>query len=66
MKRLFVHQTYNPQFSGDPRDENNPDRFVYIVDKVTNSTTPQINATLTVIELDDRYCGSVDWEVTIT
>lgn len=63
MKRLYVTQTHNPQYF-DHVDNKQP-KWVYIVDKVTNSTMPAIKDVLTKIELDDHYCASADWEVSI-
>ena len=65
MKRLTVDQVPNPQFAGDPRDENDPNRFAYLVVKVTNSTKPRIHQLLVTKGLD-VCCDSDDWEVTIT
>jgi hypothetical protein len=66
MKRLFVHQTNNAQYNPRDPDLDKEPMWVYVVDKVTNSTTPSIGQILSMIELDDRYCASADWEVTIT
>ena len=58
MKLLFVIQCL-PEIS-------TPGNWTheYLVSKVVNSTSPEINERLTKPELD-KYCESEDWKVTI-
>lgn len=61
MKKLFVTQTLNPEWSPGTVDETR----AYIVDKVINSTEPAIRDLVSPDELDS-YCESDDWQVLIT
>ena len=68
MKTLLLEQRLNPEWKIDPTKpdggQSDPDRWLYLVMKVTNSTTPRITDVMTREEAD-VYCASTDWEVTI-
>ena len=57
MKRLYVRQQYNSIGA--------TERYVYIVTKVKNSTTPEIGAKLSKAEID-LMCESKKWTVDIS
>lgn len=63
MKKLFVHQQLNQEYLGDHTPELG--RYVYVVDKVVNSTLPQPRQALNKDEVD-KLCNDEDWQVTIT
>ena len=68
MKTLLLEQRVNPDWKIDPTapdgGQRDPQRWVYLVQKVTNSTVPRIYDTLTPAEAD-VYCDDDAWEVTI-
>ena len=66
MKQLVLSQIYNPDYNNTEGPLNDPERYVYKVEKVTNSTTPQIAWPHLSVELVEVYCNDENWNVTIT
>ncbi len=71
-RKLYVKQVVDPNWQPSATSPkayneslNDPNRFLFHVKKVLNSSTPNIWAELTHDELD-VYCNSENWEVTIT
>lgn len=64
MKKLYVHQQLNSEYRG-PEHTPELDRYVYVVDKVINSTSPTIMDSLTKGQVDE-LCEADDWKVTVS
>ena len=64
MRTLKLEQVVNPEWDNysNPSD---PNRWLYKVVKVTNSTVPHVFDHLVYLEADS-YCEAEDWEVTIS
>ena len=68
MKTMNVTQVLNSHWEPTPGgkvDKNGNNYYVYQVDRVTDSTTPEIREILRKEELD-LFCESDDWKVTIS
>ncbi len=63
MKKLFVHQRLSEGYLG-PKYTPEMDQYVYQVDKVINSTHPNVMQRLTKAELN-TFCESEEWTVYI-
>lgn len=65
MKTLLLAQTANPEWTIKPDHLDDPERYLYKVVKVTNSTCPKIWDHLTQAQVD-VYCEDDNWAVTIS
>ncbi len=64
MKTLQLEQNVNRDWTVNPDNLDDPDRYRWKVIKVTNSTTPKTYELLEQEQVD-VYCASDEWEVTI-
>lgn len=67
MKKLILSQIHNPNYSKLPAENlDDPDLWVYVVEKVTNSITPTIGWPNLSAQQASSYCHDDEWDVTIT